>query len=127
MYGLFAENGPIYVSEDGTELVIRNTSWANEYDIMFIDVSLHRTTWGVRILQYTVDCPPLARCSCSQNPVGTGFSFTNNPNGFVTDESEVGADLLQFLYTFYELYPERQSQPLFVCGESYAGKSVKHQ
>ena len=95
MYGLFAENGPIYVSEDGTELVMRNTTWANQYDIMFID-----------------------------NPVGTGFSYTMNPNGFVTDESEVGADLLQFLYTFYELYPERQSQPLFICGESYAGKCV---
>lgn len=95
MYGLFSENGPFYVSEDGSELVLRNTSWSQQYDVVFID-----------------------------NPVGTGFSYTQNANGFVTDEEEVGADLLQFLYTFYELYPERQSQPLYICGESYAGKYV---
>lgn len=62
MYGLFSENGPFYVSEDGSELVLRNTSWSQQYDVVFID-----------------------------NPVGTGFSYTQNANGFVTDEEEVRA------------------------------------
>jgi hypothetical protein len=37
MYGLFAENGPFYLSEDGSELIMRNTSWNDQYNIMFID------------------------------------------------------------------------------------------
>jgi vitellogenic carboxypeptidase-like protein len=56
--------------------------------------------------------------------VGTGMSYTNNDNGFVTNQSEVGADLLNFLYQFYTLYPAYQNVPLYICGESYAGKYI---
>ena len=37
MYGLFAENGPILVSEDGESLEMRDTTWNEQYNVMFID------------------------------------------------------------------------------------------
>jgi carboxypeptidase C (cathepsin A) len=52
---------------------MREVHWATKYNVMFID-----------------------------NPVGTGFSYTLNSKGFVTNQKEVGADLLSLLYQFYQ-------------------------
>jgi len=95
MYGLFSEHGPFAVSPDGSKLVMRETSWTKKYNVAYID-----------------------------NPVGTGMSYTKSKDGFVTDENEVGRDLLNFLYKFYEMYPQYQKLPLYITGESYAGKYV---
>ena len=56
------------------------------------------------------------------NPVGCGFSFTNDPNGFVTNEKEVGEDLFTFITLFFQAFPEYQESDFFVAGESYGGK-----
>jgi carboxypeptidase C (cathepsin A) len=65
--------GPFSVSPDGSTLQMREVHWATKYNVMFID-----------------------------NPVGTGFSYTLNSKGFVTNQKEVGADLLSLLYQFYQ-------------------------
>ncbi|XP_049879512.1 venom serine carboxypeptidase isoform X2 [Pectinophora gossypiella] len=58
------------------------------------------------------------------NPVGTGFSFTNNSRGYCSDETQVGEDLYSTMTQFFQLFPELQENKFFVTGESYGGKYV---
>ncbi|XP_032527798.2 venom serine carboxypeptidase-like [Danaus plexippus] len=56
------------------------------------------------------------------NPVGTGFSFTDNENGYCSDENCVAKGLYNFLQQFYKLFPQLRNNNFFISGESYAGK-----
>ncbi|XP_072934109.1 venom serine carboxypeptidase-like [Epargyreus clarus] len=58
------------------------------------------------------------------NPVGTGFSFTKDPKGYCTNQTQVGEHLYSTLIQFFQLFPELQQNKFFVTGESYAGKYV---
>lgn len=58
------------------------------------------------------------------NPVGTGFSFTENDLGYSSNEFDVGLNLLHCLQQFFLLFPQLQKNDFFVSGESYAGKYV---
>ncbi|XP_063832819.1 venom serine carboxypeptidase [Ostrinia nubilalis] len=58
------------------------------------------------------------------NPVGTGFSFTNDSKGYCIDEAQVGEQLYSTLIQFFQLFPELQQNKFFVTGESYGGKYV---
>ncbi|XP_026313438.1 venom serine carboxypeptidase [Hyposmocoma kahamanoa] len=58
------------------------------------------------------------------NPVGTGFSFTNSSKGYCTSETQVGEQLYSLLTQFFQLFPELQQSKFFVTGESYGGKYV---
>ncbi|XP_063831658.1 vitellogenic carboxypeptidase-like [Ostrinia nubilalis] len=69
-------------------------TWAREYSLLFID-----------------------------NPVGAGFSFSEH-NTYVTNEDEVGAGLLSFVQQFLSVFSELRDAPLFIAGESYAGKYI---
>ncbi|CAB3245653.1 unnamed protein product [Arctia plantaginis] len=70
-------------------------SWGQNYSLLFID-----------------------------NPVGTGFSFTENPEEYATNEDMVGECLLSFLQQFLQVFPDLRKAPLFIAGESYAGKYI---
>lgn len=58
------------------------------------------------------------------NPVGTGYSFTDNEKGYATNETHVGRNVYIALTQFFKLFPELQANDFFVTGESYAGKYV---
>ncbi|XP_072745258.1 venom serine carboxypeptidase-like [Anoplolepis gracilipes] len=94
MVGLFLENGPFIVTANET-LQMRKYSWTLTHNVIYID-----------------------------NPVGTGYSFTENTNGYARNEVDVGRDVLFALIQFFELFPELQNNDFFVSGESYAGKYV---
>ncbi|XP_032691604.1 venom serine carboxypeptidase [Odontomachus brunneus] len=94
MFGLFMENGPFAITANKT-LTMRKYSWTIAHSLIYID-----------------------------NPVGTGFSFTGNDKGYVTNETQVGKDILNALIQFFQLFPELQDNNFFVTGESYAGKYV---
>ncbi|KAJ8687304.1 hypothetical protein QAD02_023098 [Eretmocerus hayati] len=94
LFGLFTENGPFIISKDMT-LNIRKYSWNINHNLLYID-----------------------------NPVGTGFSFTENPKGYVTNEVQVGRDLHTALVQFFDLFPNLRKNDFFVTGESYGGKYV---
>ena len=53
-------------------------------------------------------------------PAGVGLS--SGKRGTFSDESEAMDQLYQALLTFYKRYPELKSRPLYLSGESYAGK-----
>ncbi|XP_072762771.1 venom serine carboxypeptidase-like [Anoplolepis gracilipes] len=94
MIGLFLENGPFIVTVNET-LKMREYSWTLTHNVIYID-----------------------------NPVGTGYSFTENTNGYARNEVDVGRDVLSALVQFFLLFPELQNNDFFVSGESYAGKYV---
>lgn len=58
------------------------------------------------------------------NPVGTGYSFTDSDSGYAKDENDVGRDLLNALQQFFLLFPNLQKNEFFISGESYAGKYI---
>lgn len=92
MFGLFIESGPYEVTSEGT-VRIRNATWAQQFNLLYID-----------------------------NPVGTGYSFTESDAGYVTNQREVGRDLFEALQQFFTLFSEYAKNDFYVTGESYAGR-----
>lgn len=74
---------------------IRKYHWALKYHVIFID-----------------------------NPVGTGFSFTKDENGYCKDERCVGVGLYNAMNQFFTLFPMLRSNDFYISGESYAGKYI---
>ena len=61
------------------------------------------------------------------NPVGTGFSFVDDSRAFRTNEDDVAEDLLTVITTLIgEAFPEYSNSPIFITGESYAGKYIPY-
>lgn len=74
---------------------LRKYNWAVNYHLIFID-----------------------------NPVGTGFSFTDNDNGYCKDETCISIGLYNAMQQFYSLFPNLKPNDLYITGESYAGKYI---
>ena len=94
LFALFGENGPFIVNKNG-EVELREYSWHRNHNIIFID-----------------------------NPIGAGFSFTENENGYARNQTQIGQDVLTALLQFFEIFPEMRKNDFYVTGESYAGKYV---
>ncbi|KAM6904748.1 retinoid-inducible serine carboxypeptidase [Xenentodon cancila] len=56
------------------------------------------------------------------NPVGTGFSYAQQSDGFATNVSTVASDMLVLLQHFFTDKTEFQSVPFYIFSESYGGK-----
>ncbi|KAG0432408.1 hypothetical protein HPB47_020872 [Ixodes persulcatus] len=94
MFGLFVEHGPYYVAKGGVPK-LRKTTWARRYSMLYVD-----------------------------NPVGVGFSFTEEPQGYTRNDTDVARDLFEALEQFFTLFPEYVNNDFYVTGESYAGKYI---
>ncbi|KAI5106124.1 putative serine carboxypeptidase CPVL precursor, partial [Silurus meridionalis] len=94
MFGLFVEHGPYFVYKNLT-LGYREFPWTSRYSVLYID-----------------------------NPVGTGWSFTDDDRGFAKNQDDVGRDLYNALLQFFQLFSEFQPNEFYATGESYAGKYV---
>ncbi|XP_075811448.1 putative serine carboxypeptidase CPVL isoform X2 [Microtus pennsylvanicus] len=94
MFGLFEEHGPYVITRNMTVLA-RDFPWTTTFSMLYID-----------------------------NPVGTGFSFTDSLHGYAANEEDVAKDLYRALVQFFQLFPEYAKNSFYVTGESYAGKYV---
>lgn len=94
LFGLFVEHGPYFVTKNMT-LRTRDFPWTSIFSMLYID-----------------------------NPVGTGFSFTDDPRGYAINEDDVAQNLYRALVQFFQLFPEYQKNDFYATGESYAGKYV---
>lgn len=74
---------------------LRKYHWALKYHLIFID-----------------------------NPVGTGFSFTDKDAAYCMDEECVAKGLHSTLTQFFQLFPHLKKNALYLTGESYAGKYI---
>uniref|UniRef100_A0A8C5NW77 Probable serine carboxypeptidase CPVL n=1 Tax=Jaculus jaculus TaxID=51337 RepID=A0A8C5NW77_JACJA len=94
MFGLFVEHGPYVVTSNMT-VHDREFPWTTTLSMLYID-----------------------------NPVGTGFSFTDSHKGYAVSEDDVAKDLYSALIQFFQLFPEYANNDFYASGESYAGKYV---
>lgn len=94
MTGLLTEMGPYRITNDG-KLIPHAYSWTQLGHMIFFD-----------------------------QPVGTGYTSVRDENGYVNSQEQMAEQLYRALVGFYERHPELRANPLYVCGESYAGKYV---
>lgn len=94
LFGLFCESGP-YELTQSLEIVERNETWVKFASMLYVD-----------------------------NPIGTGFSYTENPGGVSYTETQVAENLYAFLLEFFFAYPEYAKNDFYIAGESYGGKYV---
>ncbi|OON82724.1 S10 family serine carboxypeptidase-like protein [Streptomyces tsukubensis] len=96
LLGLFLENGPLSIADDAAGTVsVTSTTWNQEAHVVYWD-----------------------------QPIGTGYSYSDEPAEYVQDEATLSHMFWQGLQEFFRLHPEYVRCPLYVCGESYAGKYV---
>jgi carboxypeptidase C (cathepsin A) len=55
-------------------------------------------------------------------PVGTGFSYSVPDGEFLNTMDECATEWVTFMKSLYAKYPELVNKPLYMAGESYAGK-----
>jgi len=91
---LLFENGPYFVNQD-MSLGTRATSWNDNATVIFVD-----------------------------QPGGTGYSWVQNPAGYVKNETQVADDMYSFLTQFFAVYSQFSKLPFFITGESYAGHYI---
>ncbi|XP_050895070.1 serine carboxypeptidase-like 50 [Lathyrus oleraceus] len=58
------------------------------------------------------------------NPIGTGFSVASTPQEIPTDQNGVAKHLFAAITRFIQLDPVFKHRPIYITGESYAGKYV---
>lgn len=58
------------------------------------------------------------------SPVGTGFSFSQHPTGYETGDKSWSIHAAIFLRKWFVDHQEFLSNPLYIAGDSYAGKVV---
>ncbi|KAK2380228.1 serine carboxypeptidase [Trifolium repens] len=88
---VFYENGPFLIANN-LSLVWNDYGWDKASNILFID-----------------------------QPIGTGFSYSNDVNDIPQDETGVSIDLYDFLQEFFKQHPEFIKNDFYITGESYAG------
>ncbi|XP_036445928.1 retinoid-inducible serine carboxypeptidase [Colossoma macropomum] len=76
-----------------TDLEPRKTSWVSAASVLFVD-----------------------------NPVGTGYSYTDSEEALTKDVATVAADMMVLLQQFFNKQTEFQSIPFYIFSESYGGK-----
>ncbi|KAL3157467.1 hypothetical protein ABBQ32_011934 [Trebouxia sp. C0010 RCD-2024] len=82
--------------------------WVNES----LRLSPNPGTWNRRFGLLFID-----------QPAGSGFSIAGSL-GIPTDEMQIATDLYAGLQHFFSRHTDLQARPLFITGESYAGKYV---
>ncbi|XP_050961847.1 retinoid-inducible serine carboxypeptidase [Labeo rohita] len=75
------------------DLKPRETSWVSAASVLFVD-----------------------------NPVGTGYSYTDNDDALAKDVATVASDMMVLLKSFFSRKTEFQSIPFYIFSESYGGK-----
>jgi len=102
--GLFLENGPYRMTDDSTGVLIENEySWNKNAHMLFWD-----------------------------QPFGTGYSYASNSENnksdenyeYVNNEDELSEMFYNALQNFFVKHPEYNECPIYITGESYAGKYV---
>jgi serine carboxypeptidase-like clade 2 len=91
MIALFLENGP-FVAGEGGQLQLNPFRWSRFANVLWVD-----------------------------SPLGAGFSFSQTPGDYNTDNNKTIADLTVFLQQWLQLFPSFVGRPLWLTGESYSG------
>lgn len=58
-------------------------------------------------------------------PPGTGLSYASS-DSYVHELGEASSHVLQFMRTFYDIFPEYKNMDTYLAGESYAGQYIPY-
>ena len=94
LFGLFNEIGPYQTRPDGGSLQLHPNGWNSFCHLLFLD-----------------------------QPVGSGFSFTSNPNGFETSDHGAARQIIIALTQFFGMFA-LNNNTFYIAGESYSGKTI---
>eukprot|EP00924_Labyrinthula_sp_SR-Ha-C_P003605 snap_masked-scaffold_3-processed-gene-0.24-mRNA-1 protein AED:0.10 eAED:0.11 QI:0/-1/0/1/-1/1/1/0/463 len=102
LWGAFAFIGPYILKEHHSKLKLEKNpyAWTDFAHVIFVD-----------------------------QPVGTGFSFTEDEAGYSVNDETTAGDLYKGLSEFFKRRPDLVDNPFFIFGNSYAGKytpSIAH-
>ncbi|XP_022196152.2 venom serine carboxypeptidase [Nilaparvata lugens] len=79
---------------------------------------------GKKLLKRTHTWHKKANMIFIDNPVGSGYSFTDSEHGYAKNQTIVGKQLLSAISQFFQLFPNLRVNEFFITGESYAGKYI---
>lgn len=94
IFAIFEENGPFRLLGN-LKIGRKSHYWTQKMNVIYID-----------------------------QPVGTGYSYTEKDSGYPNNEDEVARDLVETLKQFFQIFPEYRKNSFFITGESYAGKYI---
>lgn len=101
LFSDYLETGPQKLimtnATPGYALVERRHSWAKHATMVYID-----------------------------NPIGTGFSYTNSTTGFATSDQQIANTLVNFTSLFLQRHPEYRGHEMWIFCESYGGKMTAY-
>ncbi|XP_044734190.1 venom serine carboxypeptidase-like [Chrysoperla carnea] len=92
LFGLFQQHGPFQVNKD-IELEKREYYWTKNHHVIYLD-----------------------------NPVGTGFSYTDSDEGYSKNTEDISKNLLEALEQFFKMWPNLKKNDFYLTSESYGGK-----
>jgi serine carboxypeptidase-like clade IV len=92
---LLSENGPYRMKPNSTDLIINPYSWNEKANVLYVD-----------------------------QPVGTGFSYSNTSKDYAHNEKKIAEDMYNFLKEFLQAFPKYANLKFAVTGESYAGHYI---
>jgi carboxypeptidase C (cathepsin A) len=95
MFGLFIENGPLRVIRNGTTM--------DDFQIIAAE-----RAWTDNYNVLYID-----------QPANVGFSWGTS---YVDNETDASTEFISFLEKFFKMYTELAALPVYLTGESYAGK-----
>lgn len=97
LFGCFSELGPVKLDQNG-QPIPNPYSWNKRMHLLFWD-----------------------------QPVGTGFSYTmDEKNGYVTDQEQLSYQFYLAMQGFLARHPSYLQNPIYIAGESYAGKYIPY-
>lgn len=94
LFGHYVENGRIGLDKHGN-FYERNRTLQKHFSVIYLD-----------------------------QPVGAGYSFTDNVNGFARSLEDIAHDVFDFLRQFLLLFPRYAGRDFYVAGESYGARSA---
>lgn len=92
LLGFFSEHGPFRPQPNGVDLDFYPYSWNKIANIIYLEA-----------------------------PVGVGFSYSNTPSDYTTNDTQTAEDNYVFLDLWFQEYPEFLPNDFYITGESYAG------
>lgn len=88
VFGLFMEHGPWTVKKDLT-LRPRDYAWTDSYSVLYLD-----------------------------NPIGIGYSFTDNRTEcYAQNQEQVAQTLYTFLTSFFQTFDNQKNNPFYIFGK----------
>lgn len=95
LLGMLTEHGPFRVAPGGKGLEVFPYAWNNLANVLYVEA-----------------------------PAGVGYSFSDNPADYYTDDAKTAKDNYAAIQAFFVKFPHLLKNDFFISGESYGGHYI---